>query len=156
MRGVEPRPTGLQPVAHPHELQRQRAPVRSFGGAPPAGVSSPHILRHNVGTPSSVRATPPREVTAGGRLLRPQTNLANTRGATRISVAGLGLPKRSKGFRRHPPWTRSDSNRQPPHCKCGALPLELQARFRPLWATGGRNQLQTATCGGGHPLPVCR
>ena len=43
-------------------------------------------------------------------------------------------------------WTRSDSNRRPPQCECGALPAALLAHSSAYW----RNSFIIA-----HPSPQC-
>ena len=44
-------------------------------------------------------------------------------------------PRKAFACRGFLKWTRSGSNRRPPHCQCGALPAELRARFfvMPCW-----------------------
>ena len=41
-------------------------------------------------------------------------------------------------------WTVPDSNRSPPHCKCGALPNELTARNEQLFIALYTGHIQTS------------
>ena len=118
--------------------QTDTAPTSLNASAPPAGRHAAFSRRHHARrSDTATGARPATHQNPDSPCQRPYRGACSARAAhratrhgplrTRHHTAPTPSPSRETDPPQgHPTWRRSDSNRRPPACKAGALPVELR------------------------------